>query len=971
MPILAKLGARIISQQGTVMNHKLIIGLVSLLMLAACSKQPQPEQQKQPIPEAFTLVEEVKQTDGRLVIPYKKYQHKNGLTVILHQDLSDPLVHVDVTYHVGSAREDIGKSGFAHFFEHMMFQGSENVADDQHFKIITEAGGTMNGTTNSDRTNYFQTVPANQLEKVLWLEADRMGFFLDAVTQEKFEVQRATVKNEKAQNYENRPYGLLNEKVSEALYPEGHPYSWPTIGYVEDLDRVNVNDLKAFFLRWYGPNNAMLTIGGDFDEVQTLTWIEKYFGTIPTGPEVLAAEKSLNTLTETRYVSMEDQVHLPLIQMTFPTVYLRHPDEAPLDVLSSILGGGKSSLFFKNLVKSGHAVNALVRHPCRELACEFSLLALSNPGKTPKLSDIEQVIRDTLVEFETRGVNDDDLQKVKMEIESSTIYSLQSVSGKVSTLASNEYHADNPDLVQFDIERYKSVTKADVMRVYNQYIKDKPSVVMSIVPVGQRALIAAEDSFTFSGRTLPDYQSVDETALKLRKASSDFDRSVMPAPGENPAVSVPDFWQHKLDNGVTVLGSQTSETPTLTLTINMEGGPLLDSIDKAGLSSMTAAMMNESTENYSTEKLSIELDKLGSSISFSSSGRYSNVTVSSLIRNLDATLALLNEKLFKPAFKQEDFDRLKQQTLQGLENAKKDPNHLMRRATSQLLYGTHQRLGIYDGGILTSVSNIELQDVKDFYQRYYNPYKANIIAVGDIDKQTLLKKLAFLNGWQAKSYEIPAFEEFPPLDTSKIYFVNKDDAAQSVIRVVKHAIPYDATGEYFRNNLMNFSLGGAFNSRINMNLREDKGYTYGAWSGFSGGKTLGSFRVSTSVKKDNTLDSLNEIIKELKGYHEQGMTDAELEFMRSAYSQREALSYETPGKKAGFLRRLVTYGLDKSFVTEQNSILAQITKEELNKQANKWLDVGSMAFIVVGDAKTVKPQLEDLGLEIEDVTLVD
>ena len=264
----------------------------------------------------MSFIEQVEAQEGKTVIPYQKYVLDNGLTLILHQDSSDPLVHVDMTYHVGSGREELGKSGFAHFFEHMMFQGSEHVADDEHFKIVTESGGTMNGTTNSDRTNYFQTVPANQLEKMLWLEADRMGFLVDAVTQEKFEIQRETVKNERGQSYDNRPYGLLSERVGQAMYPAGHPYSWQTIGYIEDLNRVNVNDLKAFFLRWYGPNNATLTIGGDVDVEKTLAMVNKYFGSIPRGPEVKMPEKPSFTINADRYISMEDNVHLPLVYMS-------------------------------------------------------------------------------------------------------------------------------------------------------------------------------------------------------------------------------------------------------------------------------------------------------------------------------------------------------------------------------------------------------------------------------------------------------------------------------------------------------------------------------------------------------------------------------------------------------------------------------------------------------------------------------
>jgi len=274
-------------------------------------------------------------------LAHEKYQLKNGLTVILHKDDSDPLVHVDVTYHVGSAREVPGRSGFAHFFEHMMFQGSKHIADEDHFRIITEAGGELNGTTNSDRTNYFQTVPANQLERVLWLESDRMGFLLEAVTQEKFEIQRETVKNERAELFDNQPYGLRSERIAQALYPPEHPYSWPTIGFVEDLDRVDVNDLRQFFLRWYGPNNAVLSVGGNFDIEQTKALIEKYFADIPPGPEVKPAKPVPVSLAENRYITLQDNIHLPLLQLTFPTVYARHKDEAALDVLADILGGGK------------------------------------------------------------------------------------------------------------------------------------------------------------------------------------------------------------------------------------------------------------------------------------------------------------------------------------------------------------------------------------------------------------------------------------------------------------------------------------------------------------------------------------------------------------------------------------------------------------------------------------------------------
>ena len=339
-----------------ILSLSLVALTTSLLFACTSSENTKQTEVSVALPAGISLVETVLKTEERLVIPFKKYKLANGLTIILHQDNSDPLVHVDVTYHVGSAREQLGKSGFAHFFEHMMFQGSKNIADEQHFKIVTQSGGNLNGTTNTDRTNYYETVPKNQLEKMLWLESDRMGFLLETITKEKFEIQRATVKNERGQNVDNRPYGRLNETINQMMYPREHPYSWPVIGYMSDLDRGTVGDLKEFFSRWYGPNNAVLTIGGDINERETLTWVSKYFGGLKTGPKVDNIAKQLTTLNADRYYSFSDNVSLPLLYISFPTVYGMHEDEAALDVFSNIIGNGPTSLLYKNLIKSGIAI---------------------------------------------------------------------------------------------------------------------------------------------------------------------------------------------------------------------------------------------------------------------------------------------------------------------------------------------------------------------------------------------------------------------------------------------------------------------------------------------------------------------------------------------------------------------------------------------------------------------------------------
>jgi len=613
----------------------LIAGLVVAVSGCQSGDQPGAAEKITVVPPGVTLLSTVEKTaTDTIVIPHKKYQLDNGLKVVLHADDSDPLVHVDITFHVGSAREEVGKSGFAHFFEHMMFEGTENATDGLHARLVTDAGGTYNGSTSTDRTNYYETIPDNQLEKMLWLEADRVGFLLDAVTQEKFEIQRATVKNERGERVDNRPYGLRFERTNEALFPTGHPYSWQTIGYVEDLDRVDVNDLKKFFLRWYGPNNAVLTIGGKFDESQVLTWVIKYFGSIPRGPEVAMPDKPVVTLDANRYISLEDNVALPLLLMSYPTVNLYHEDEAPLDVLMSVLGVGETSLLYKNMVKTGFAVQAGAGHGCQELSCSFTVLALANPAAGKNLADLEKIARDSLDEFEERGVLDDDLERVKMSIVSGMIYGLESVAGKVGRLAMYETYRQDPNYAAEDVARYENVTKDDVMRVYRQYVKGKAAVILSIVPKGQLELIAAPDSWQRPERESPDYTSVSEDDLEFRRAVDDFDRSVMPSPGENPSITAPKIWRANLENDVPVLGTINAETPTTAIQLKIDAGQRNESLDKLGLAALTAAMLNEATTETSNEELSNRLQKLGAHVTFSAGDSGTTLSIRTLRRTL-------------------------------------------------------------------------------------------------------------------------------------------------------------------------------------------------------------------------------------------------------------------------------------------------------------------------------------------------
>jgi len=944
---------------------------ILIASLSACEQTPKQAQSSaqdnQLVTQAsannMAFLEQVKATPGKTVIPYQKYQLNNGLTLILHQDKSDPLVHVDVTYHVGSAREELGKSGFAHFFEHMMFQGSKHVADEQHFKIVTEAGGTMNGTTNNDRTNYYQTVPANQLEKMLWLESDRMGFLLEAVTQEKFEVQRETVKNERGQRVDNSPYGRLNERVSQALYPEGHPYSWPVIGYMEDLNRVNVNDLKAFFSRWYGPNNATLTIGGDIDIEKTLAMVNKYFGAIPQGPAVEMPKKERVTLSEDRYISMEDNVHLPLLYMTFPTVSIRHKDEAPLDLLSTILGGGKTSLLYKNLVKNQIAVQASVSHPCAELACTFNLYALPHPASGKSLADIEKIIRQTLIEFEQRGVEQDDLIKAKAQMEASFVFGLQSVAGKVSQLASNQTFTGNPNYIEQDIARYANVTEQDVLRVYKEYIKDKNSVIMSIVPNGKPELVTAKDNFTpkvFKAETASRTSADD---LTLRKTTSAFDRTLVPQVTANKAVEIPTMWQQELSNGIKVLGTQSLETPTTSMLIKIPAGHYYEAKDKAGLATLLTDMLNESTTKRSAEDMSKALQKLGSNVSIGAGNNHISISINSLSKNIAATLELVYEKLFHPAFIESEFNRNKNNAIQGVINSKKNANYLAARAFKELL-NTDNIAATPRNGTQATLENISLDDVKAFYQSQFKPENGQIIVVSDLSQQAIATQFKQLVNWHGKGQKLNLVIDQAKPKTGAIYLVHKDNAAQSAIRIGKRSLTEDITGEFYRAYLMNFPLGGAFNSRINLNLREDKGYTYGASTYFSANKLTGTFVASAEVRADATDKAIVEFINEISQYAEKGISDEELAFMRKAINQKDALKYETPRAKLGFLAKILEHDLTPNFVEQRADIVDNISKDQINTLAKKHLDINEMIIVVVGNAPVLKPQLEALGYEV-------
>ena len=913
-------------------------------------------------PAAPQLVNEQKATPGSLAIPYQRYRLANGLTLILSPDHSDPLVHVNVAYHVGSSREQQGITGFAHFFEHMMFQGSKHVGDQQHFKLIEEAGGTLNGATGQDVTNYYETVPANELEKVLWLESDRMGFLLEAVSQKKFEIQRATVKNERGQRVDNQPYGRVREVQGESLFPRTHPYSWQPIGYVEDLDRVDVSDLKRFFLRWYGPNNATLTIGGDFQPEQALKLVEHYFGGIPAGPEVKPLPLQPVSLSADRYVTLEDNIQLPLLLITYPTpVKPGSAEESALDIAAEQLAGSKNSLFYQQLVKPGLALDADATFFCRELSCELQIVVQPNPVKLQSLKPLAQKVRELLGEFARQGVSEQDLTRIKGSLKAEAVWRLESVSGKVNQLSYGQVLFGDPNASLAALQRLAQISREQVSTSFATYLANKPALWLSVIPKGQSQWQVAPANYQPEPRKpMAGHQ---EGEVVLRPVKDGVKRDTAPVSGGAVAPIIPTLWHETLPGNIQVSGVENQEIPAVSITITLPGGRRVETPAKAGLASLTAAMVRQGSKRLSTEALSEELQRLGSSISFSAASYNTVVKVSSLSENLPKTLQLLEELLRSAGLRESDFARIKNQTLQGLRQQAEEPSAMADRVFYPLIYGANSPLALPDDGTLASVSALTLQDVQAYYRDYYFPANGKVIVVGDVDSKQLMPLLAFLGKVQGEARHLPNLKPTAPEAKGGLYLVDLPGAVQSTLRIGRRALPYDIAGDYLLANVMNFNFAGNFNSRVNQLLREKKGYTYGASCDFSGNRDTGDFVCSSDVRADATADAIQLLLQQMQGYHS-GPDDKELAYLKSAFSRQDALSYETLGQKAGFLLNLALMGETPDAVLRQQAKVAGVSRELLAKESSRWLRPEEMKIVVVGDAKRLEPALKALKLPI-------
>ena len=900
-------------------------------------------------------------------VDYQKFELKNGLDVIFHIDRSDPVVAVALTAHVGSAREKEGRTGFAHLFEHLLFLESENLGKGGLDKMSARIGGSgANGSTSRDRTNYYQTVPKDALEKMIWAEADKLGWFINTVTEPVLAKEKQVVKNEKRQAVDNAPYGHTPYVIDKALYPSDHPYNWQVIGSLDDLQRATLDDVKEFFRRWYVTNNVTLVVAGDFDPVQARRWVEKYFNEIKPGADVKPLPKRPGVVKQTVSFYHEDNfAQLPQLTRTWPSVELYHPDSYPLAVLTNYLSQGKKAPFYQVLVENKKLTDEVnMSNDTSELAGQIELGVRAFAGKD--LDEVSKAFDEAFAKFEKEGISEKDLNRIKAGQETRFYASLSSVLGKGFQLAQYNIFANDPGFVSKDIQNILAVTPADVMRVYNKYIKDKPYVTTSFVPKGKLAL-------ALEGSTKADVveekivqgaeQEVDPSAqATYQRTPSTFDRSAEPPYGPAPEVKVPAIWENKLANGLRVLGIQNTEVPLMQFEIVIDGGQLLEDINKVGVANMMARMLTQGTARKTPIELEEAIQQLGATITVSASTENVRVRVNTLAKNYDATLALVEEILLEPRWDPKEFDLVKQSVTSQIRQQQASPNSIAQNNFNLLIYGKDNIRSRNILGTIGSVNAITLDDLKAFYAKSMSPSAARMNVVGSLDRAKVNSSLKQLESkWKSKAVEIPDYKTPPPPAKSQVYFYDVPDAKQSVIRFGYPALA-QTDKDFYPATVMNYILGGGgFASRLTQELREGKGYTYNIISSFGGTHSPGPFTIASSgVRTNVTLESV-QLIKSILHEYPRTFSAADLETTKGALIKGNARAFETAEAKLAMLDNIGKYGWKYDYVKEREAIVKSMTVEQIRALAEKYLDEERMIWVIVGDAKTQLPRLKELG----------
>jgi zinc protease len=902
-------------------------------------------------------------------IPYEKYVLPNGLNVLLHIDRSDPIVAVYVVYHVGSAREEKGKTGFAHLFEHLRFNESQDIPQGQWFKKLQIAGAsTINGSTDNDRTNYFEVVPKNALEMALWMESDRMGFLLSKVTQQTFVTQQNVVQNEKRQG-DNRPYSQSSYIIDKLMYPESHPYNWQVIGSMEDLANASIQDAINFHNKYYGPSNATLVVAGDIDVAQTKEWIEKYFAEIKSSEQPKLLPNMPVKIDEIKRAYYEDNLaSAPQLNMAFPTVEDYNADSYALDFLSRILAGSKKSPLYKILVeekKLSPSVNA--RQNSSEIAGNFQITVRAFPNV--KLGDVENAIKEAFLRFEKEGFTEKDIERQKAGLEFNFYNSISGVLGKAMRLADYNIFKGSPDFITTDFNNSMSVTKDDVWRVYNKYIKGQNYVITSFMQKGKSDLAAPNSELFIIPEESIDKQGTkkkDITNVKTELIPSKIDRTKEPVKNPDPEVNIPKIWVDKTFNGIKIYGIKQSELPLINFSIILKGGMLLDNQEKVGTAFLTARLLNEGTKTKTPVELREAIQDLGANINITGGVESITLNGSCLASKFQETFALAKEMLYEPRWDEKEFAIAKSQTIEDLKRTESSPASIATNVFGKLVYGSDNILSNQPNGTQNSITTITIDDLKKFYEQYFSPSVAKIMVLGDITQEKAVEIFNGLKDWKAGDVKIP---EVKISSTTKpgIYFVDVPKAKQSVFNVGHLGLSV-SDPDYYKAFVMNYKLGGDFSSILNMILREAKSFTYGARSTFSGTAYSGTFTASTSVQSNATFETTQIIRDEIAKYR-QGISAIDLELVKSTLLKSNAGRFETLRQLSQMLTPIVLYDLPLDYVKQCEVIVQKMTIDEEKALAQKYLHPDKMIYVIVGDKETQFNKLKELGLN--DLILLD
>jgi zinc protease len=898
-------------------------------------------------------------------LEYEKFTLDNGLEVVLHEDHSDPIVAVATLMHVGSNREKPGRTGFAHFFEHMSFNDSENVPVGANRKLIPEWGGSRNGGTWNDGTIYYEVVPKDAFEKILWIDSDRFGYMINTVTKEALEREKQVVKNEKRERVDNAPYGFTNEVIIKNLYPEGHPYSWTVIGELPDLQAATLDDVKEFYEQYYGASNATLVIAGDIDIKKTKELVQQWFGEIRKGPQVEPLESMPVTLIETKSLYFEDNfAKLPELRMVFPTVEQYHPDEYALKILGELLSNSKKAPLYKVVVEEKKlAPLASSGQSSKEIAGEFVIRIRGNAGVD--LDSVKMAVEDGLALFENEGFDDNELLRIKAELETGLYQGIETVLDKAFTLVSDNEFIGDPGYIIKTTAYTNAVTREDIMRVYKKYIKGKHYVMTSFVPKEQLELVVdgAEKALVYEEEIVADVsnEEVGQGAEAIyEKTVSSYDRSE-PDFGETPFFTMPEIWTAKLKNtGMEVYGIENNEIPLVTFDITINGGHWLDPIDKSGISGLLSDLMMEGTVHKTSAELEEAIGLLGASIKISGTNEEIVVNATCLSKNFEATVKLVEEMLLEPRWDEVEYDRLKQALETKLKGNEANPTAIGYSNLTKLLYGDEHIMGISSYGSLETVKNITLDDLKDYYANNLSSSLASVHIAGSIDNKRVVNAFESLDkNWKVREVTKTAYELPEYSIAGNLYFIDVPNAKQSAIFLGRLALSA-SDPDYNNLDFANEILGGGSSGKLFQILRIEKGYTYGAYSFLQDNSEVSPFVAYSSVRANATKPSMEIIIDLLKNYG-LNFSEADVETTKNKILKGNTLAYESLSAKRGILHKISKYGKSMKYLEEDQNELVNMTLEDFQAVIEKQLAEDQMIYIVVGDKATQLAEVNQLG----------